>query len=83
MKTRVKNLARAGKTVRVWVRNVRVQDGSCGWRRAQEREVMDGWAAEVMGAMAVRAGGRVGLVGKRMGEMKALLYRWLADDVNG
>lgn len=44
---------------------------------------MDGWAAEVMGAMAVRAGGRVGLVGKRMGEMKALLYRWLADDVNG
>lgn len=65
-------LARVGKTVRMWVRKVRVQEGSCGWRRAQDREVMDGWAAEVMGAMAVRAAGRVGLVGKRMGEMKEL-----------
>lgn len=49
-----------------------MQDGSCGWRRAHEREVMEGWAPEVMGPMVVRAAGRVGLVGKRIGEMKGL-----------
>jgi hypothetical protein len=55
------------------VRKVRVQEGSEGWRVAQEREVMSGWAPEVMGAIAVREAGRVSsLSGKRVGEMNDL-----------
>lgn len=48
------------------------QEGVDGWRVAQERKVWDGWAEDVMGARRVREGGRVGVEGKRMGEMKGL-----------
>ena len=52
---------------------MRRQEGSEGWRRAQEREWMEGWAAEVMGEMVRRGVGRVvGRSGKRMGETKEL-----------
>ena len=65
---------RGGKERSQKVRKVREQEGSEGWRVAQEREAMRGWAPEVMGAMAVREDGRMSsLVGKRVGEMKALL----------
>lgn len=40
--------------------------------RAQEREVISGWAAEVIGDMDWRVGGRVCASGKRIGEMKGL-----------
>lgn len=52
---------------------MRRQKGEVGWRRAQEREVMEGWAGEVIGAMGLRVDGRgEGLLGKRMGEVKGL-----------
>lgn len=55
------------------VRKVREQDGSSGWRVAHEREVMSGCAPEVSGEMVVRVEGRTSsLLGKRVGEMKAL-----------
>jgi hypothetical protein len=64
---------RGGKERSQKVRKVREQEGSEGCRVAQEREAMRGWAPEVMGAMAVREDGRMSsLVGKRVGEMKAL-----------
>jgi hypothetical protein len=64
---------RGGKERSQKVRKVREQEGSEGCRVAQEREAMRGWAPEVMGAMAVREEGRMSsLVGKRVGEMKAL-----------
>ena len=44
-----------------------------GWRRAQEREVSDGWAGEVIGEMGVRVAGRGdGLLGKRIGDTNDL-----------
>ena len=49
---------------------MRRQEGSCGWRRAQERDLMAGCAEEVMGEMEPRRLGRVSVSGKRMGEMK-------------
>ena len=48
------------------------QEGVDGWRVAHERKVWDGWAGEVMGARWVRGGGRVGVEGKRIGDMKGL-----------
>lgn len=49
---------------------MRVHDGSDGWRVAQEREVMSGWAWDVSGEMGERDGGRVDLlVGNSVGEM--------------
>lgn len=49
------------------------QEGEEGWRRAQERAVMEGWAEEVMGEMEFRVWGRVvRALGKRIGEMKGL-----------
>ncbi len=48
------------------------QEGVDGCRVAHERKVWDGWAGEVMGASAVRGGGRVCVEGKRIGEMKGL-----------
>lgn len=39
---------------------------------AHERKVWDGWAGDVMGASWVREGGRVGVEGKRIGDMKGL-----------
>ena len=57
------------------VRKVREQDGSEGWRVAQERDVISGWAPEVTGEMAERAAGRMSsLAGKRVGETKALVF---------
>lgn len=52
------------------------QEGVDGWRVAQERKVWDGWAEDVMGARRVREGGRVGVEGKRMGEMKGGQLSW-------
>ena len=47
-----------------------------GWSRAQEREVNDGWAGEVMGKIGVRVAGRGdGLLGKRMGDKNGLGHR--------
>jgi hypothetical protein len=55
------------------VRNVRVQEGSAGCRVAQEREVMSGWADEVIGEMGASEAGRMSsFVGNRTGGMKAL-----------
>ena len=52
---------------------VRRQEGSEGWRSAQEREWMEGCAGEVMGAMERRVEGRVvDMSGKRIGETKGL-----------
>jgi len=51
---------------------VRRQEGSVGWRVAQVRDVIKGWAGEVMGEREVRVLGRVVLFGKRMGEMNGL-----------
>lgn len=48
------------------------QEGVDGWRVAHERKVWDGWAGEVMGASWARDGGRVWVVGKRIGEMNGL-----------
>lgn len=52
---------------------MRRQEGSCGWRRAQDSFLRAGLAEEVMGAMARTVRGRVCFEGKRMGEMKGLL----------
>lgn len=43
-------------------------EGSEGWRRAQWREVIVGWAGETTGAIEPRALGRVDASGKRIGE---------------
>lgn len=40
-----------------------------GWRVAHERKVWDGWAGDVMGASWMREGGRVGVEGKRIGDI--------------
>lgn len=47
---------------------MRRQEGSEGWRVAHVSDVINGWAGEVMGEMALRDWGRVGLLGKRMGD---------------
>lgn len=69
----VKNLRRGGKEVRWWVMATWRQEGEDGWRRAQEREEMEGCAGEVMGETAWREG-EMGEAweGKRMGDMKGL-----------
>lgn len=52
---------------------MRRQEGEAGWRRAQESEIREGWAGEVIGAMGLRVVGRgEGLLGKRMGEVNGL-----------
>lgn len=51
---------------------MRRQDGSAGWRRAHDSEPISGWAAEVIGDIEARVGGRVWEFGNRMGEMKGL-----------
>lgn len=64
---------RGGKDRSQKVRKVRLQDGSEGWRVAQEREVIRGWAPEARGAMAAtEAGMASSLCGKRVGDMKGL-----------
>lgn len=71
MNIKVKNFASAGKAVRWNVRYVCIQLGSDGCRRAQEMGVREGWAAEVIGEIWLRVGGRVfSRLGKRMGEIK-------------
>lgn len=55
------------------VRRVRVQEGSEGWRVAQEREVMRGCALDVRGDMAARDGGRTSsFLGYRIGDINGL-----------
>ena len=50
------------------------QEGEVGWRRAQEREVREGWAGDVIGEIACREEGRgVGLLGKRIGDVNGLV----------
>ena len=44
----------AGKEARRVERKVVVQEGWVGWRAAQERDVWEGWAEEVMGERAGR-----------------------------
>lgn len=51
---------------------MRRQDGSAGWRRAHDSELINGCAAEVIGDMEARVDGRVWELGNRMGEMKGL-----------
>lgn len=61
----------AGSVTRRYERNVRAQDGSCGWMVAQERCVMRGCAPEERGAVRRRAGvGGGGADGKRVGDVK-------------
>ena len=72
MKIMAKKRARGGKTRIQYVRLVRRHDGSSGWRSAQEREVIRGCAADVMGDMGLRLDGRVSELGNRIGEMKGL-----------
>lgn len=67
-----KNRARDGNTLIQYVIYVRRQEGSSGWRRAQDREVIRGCAAEVIGLIEVRVGGRVSDFGKRIGETNGL-----------
>lgn len=54
------------------MRYVLAQDGSFGWRRAHEREVINGCAADVIGDVDWSVGGRVFLFGNKIGEMKGL-----------
>jgi hypothetical protein len=68
----VKNFVTVGKARRKNVIYVLRQEVSCGWRRAQERFLMAGWAEEVIGFIDRTVLGRVTVVGKRMGEMNAL-----------
>lgn len=70
----MKNLVTVGKARRKNVMYVRRQLVSWGWRRAQERFLMAGWADDVMGLIERTVLGRVTVVGKRIGEMNALLY---------
>lgn len=49
---------------------MRRQEGSLGWSKAQERDLMAGWAGDVMGEMEQRLLGRVSVSGNRMGETK-------------
>lgn len=73
MNKRVKNLRRGGKEVRWWDIATWRQEGEEGWRRAQEREVMEGCAGETMGEMASKDGGKgEEWEGKRMGDMNGL-----------
>lgn len=54
------------------MRYVLAHDGSLGWRRAHEREVIKGWATSVIGAVDWSVVGKVFLLGNRIGEMKGL-----------
>lgn len=71
-KMAVKNRVRGGKTRIQYVRYVLRQEGSEGWRVAQVRDVISGWAGEVIGDIAESVAGRVVLFGKRIGEVKGL-----------
>lgn len=54
------------------MRYVLAQDGSFGWRRAHEREVIKGWATSVIGAVDRSVVGKVFLLGNKIGEMNGL-----------
>ena len=54
------------------MRYVLAQDGSFGWRRAQEREVIKGWAESVIDDVNWSVEGKVVLFGNKMGEMNGL-----------
>lgn len=49
---------------------MRRQDGSCGWSKAHDKDLMAGWAGEVIGEMDVNRFGSVSALGKRMGDTK-------------
>lgn len=49
------------------------QEGEWGWRRAQEREVSEGWAGEVIGDIWDRVGAREE-VGYRIGDVNGLSW---------
>lgn len=71
-----RNLRRGGKVVRMLVSAMWRHEGAGGCRTAQERELMSGWAREIMGFMPVREGGSgEGFEGKRIGEVKGLEVR--------
>lgn len=71
--TFVRKRARRGMERRFWWREAVRQEGDLGWRRAQDREAMDGWAGEVMADMDWRESGMIlGFEGWRIGEIKAL-----------
>lgn len=53
---------------------MRRQEGSEGCRIAHVRDVISGWAGEVMGEMLLRDCGREGLLGKRIGDTKGLVW---------
>lgn len=56
---------------------MRRQDGSVGWRVAQEREVINGWAGAVRGEILRSFGVKVWVFGKRIGEMNGL--KWVSE----
>ena len=50
-----------------------MHDGSLGWRRAQERDLIAGWAEEVIGARCEIERGKVLVAeGKRIGDTNGL-----------
>lgn len=51
-------MRRGGEAARMYVRKVEEQEGLPGWRRAQERCGMEGWAGSVMGDIEARVEGR-------------------------
>lgn len=76
----MKKRVRVGKTRIQYVRYVLRQDGSEGWSVAQVRDVISGWAGEVIGDIAERVAGRVVLFGKRIGDMNGLTFISYAID---
>lgn len=70
VKKTVKKRATFGKAWIQYCRYVRKQEGSWGWRRAHESDLMAGCAGEVMGDMAARLLESVSWFGKRMGDTK-------------
>ena len=71
-----KKRASWGKEPALWERYAEKQDGSDGWRRAQERCWRAGWAREVIGEMTgSMLGGRGEATdGRRIGEMNGLIF---------
>lgn len=70
---RVKKRAVEGKAARKYLRYVRAQEGSPGWRSAQEVCWIPGWAGDVIGEIVWRDGGRGWVAdGKRIGDVNGL-----------
>ena len=71
VKRMVKKRATLGKAWIQYETYVLRQDGSCGWSKAQDNDLIAGCAGEVIGEMEDRALGRVSKSGKRIGDVKA------------